>query len=131
MINFKKDMIPDLDYLLELYYHKILRVNLTTDSYEVIKMLPFEEDPKTSSSDWLAMFGSSNVADEDWARFTKYTDLTFMRENIGEIPINFRYKRKFPHDKFYNSEFILLPSIDYKENNQICYMFIKESELLD
>ena len=54
-----------------------------------------------------------------------------MRENIGEIPINFRYKRKFPHGKFYNSEFILLPSIDYKENNQICYMFIKESELLD
>ena len=50
MINFKKDMIPDLDYLLELYYHKILRVNLTTDSYEVIKMLPFEEDPKTSLS---------------------------------------------------------------------------------
>ena len=41
MINFKKDMIPDLDYLLELYYHKILRVNLKTDSYEVIKMLPF------------------------------------------------------------------------------------------
>ena len=92
MINFKKDMIPDLDYLLELYYHKILRVNLTTNSYEVIKMLPFEEDPKTSLSDWLAMFGSSNVADEDYARFTKYTDLTFMRENIGEIPINFRYK---------------------------------------
>ena len=131
MINFKKDMIPDLDYLLELYYHKILRVNLTTNSYEVVKMLPFEEDPKTSLSDWLAMFGSSNVADEDYARFTKYTDLTFMRENIGEIPINFRYKRKFPHDKFYNSEFILLPSKDYKENNQICYMFIKESELLD
>ena len=77
------------------------------------------------------MFGSSNVADEDYARFIKYTDLTFMRENIGEIPINFRYKRKFPHGKFYNSEFILLPSIDYKENNQICYMFIKESELLD
>ena len=77
------------------------------------------------------MFGSSNVADEDCARFTKYTDLTFMRENIGEIPINFKYKRKFPHNKFYNSEFILLPSIDYKENNQICYMFIKESELLD
>ena len=131
MINFKKDMIPDLDYLLELYYHKILRVNLTTDSYEVIKMLPFEEDPKTSLSNWLTMFGSSNVADEDCAHFIKCTDLTFMRENIGEIPINFRYKRKFPHDKFYNSEFILLPSIGYKEKNQICYMFIKESELLD
>ena len=108
MINFKKDMIPDLDYLLELYYHKILRVNLTTDSYEVIKMLPFEEDPKTSLSNWLTMFGSSNVADEDYAHFIKCTDLTFMRENIGEIPINFKYKRKFPHNKFYNSEFILL-----------------------
>ena len=131
MINFKKDMIPDLDYLLELYYHKILRVNLTTNSYEVVKMLPFEEDPKTSLSDWLAKFGSSNVADEDYARFTKYTDLTFMRENIGEIPINFRYKRKFPHNKFYDSEFLLLPSIDYRKDNQICYIFIKESELLD
>lgn len=42
MFNFKADMVDDLSFLSDLYYVKILRINLKTDSYEIIKQLDSE-----------------------------------------------------------------------------------------
>lgn len=42
MFAFKQDMVEDLEFLSDLYYVKILRVNLKTDSYEIIKQLDSE-----------------------------------------------------------------------------------------
>lgn len=131
MFHFTEDMIPDLENFLRLYYHKILRVNLTTDSFEVVSMLQFEEVPDCSLSEWLTAFGHESVAEEDKDKFLSCTNLDYLKQNMGEYTLSFEYKRKFPHEKYCNSEFIILPSVNYSDDNQICYIFIKDSGLLD
>lgn len=132
MIKFTPDMIPDLERFLELYYHKILRVNLTTDTFEVVHMYDFEKIPEHNClSKWLNDFADSNVHEVDREKFKRITDLQFLKDNICEEPIDFIYCRKFPHEKYFNSEFILLPGEEFDDNNMVCYLFVKCVDLLD
>lgn len=69
MFNFKADMVNDLSFLSDLYYVKILRINLKTDSYEIIKQLDFETPLDTTLSGWLEKFAHRYVKESDRSIF--------------------------------------------------------------
>ena len=62
--NFTEDMVEDLGNFLELYYYKILRVNLTTDTYEIILLRSKEEDTNNKSlTGWMREFAENGGVD--------------------------------------------------------------------
>lgn len=130
MFNFKKDMVEDLGNFLELYYYKILRVNLTTDTYEVILTRSNEKlsDNKSLSS-WMKEFAENGgVAPEDKNMFIAHSDLEFLRSHVVNGEYWFKYRHK-SGDGYFEAACILLPSINYTDDNQECILFVKELEL--
>ena len=61
MFNFSNDMIPDLAQFLELYYYKILRVNLTTDTYEIVLLRKGEKASTETTLSGLLNDGRFNL----------------------------------------------------------------------
>ena len=129
MFNFSNDMIPDLAQFLELYYYKILRVNLTTDTYEIVLLRKGEKaSTETTLSGLLNEFAESDaVEDKDKTVFKAMTKLEYLRNHVdGEFW--FKYGHKVGNS-YYKAAFILMPSVNYSEDNQECILFLKEIEL--
>lgn len=129
--NFTEDMVEDLGNFLELYYYKILRVNLTTDTYEVILLRSREEDSDNKSlTGWMREFAEKGGVDpKDKEEFMRFTDIEYLRAHVeGEFWFKYGHKAGNQYPK---AAFILMPSVNYSDENQECILFIKEIELPD
>lgn len=113
-------------------FHKILKVNLTTDTYEAIKV--YKEEVKTelgysaSIAEWLYQFAmTGNVHSDDLQDYLSFTSVkklrAYFRENREQIRL--RYRRRLGSG-FRWVVMTLLPSVEYTDDNQIIMLYIRD-----
>ena len=116
---------------LSLIYYKILKINLTHDTFEIIKAADSERrlyDGLTKISDWWRLFcEDGNVDENDIEAYTEFTDLNRLRDAFGKNPTRHscRYNRK-NGDVFRYAQMDLIPSIEYTEENKVVLLFVKD-----
>ena len=113
-------------------YSKILKINITEDTYQIINMDVEEQTTEKGFSEkvseWLRNFGlSGQVHTDDLDEYLKRTDLEYMRAYFAgnKTSLHVFYRRKF-NDGFKQAMMEIIPANDYSENNQSLFLYVKE-----
>lgn len=113
-------------------YAKILKVNLTEDTYQIIKMDWNEKNAAKGYSDrisaWLMNFAlMGQVYAEDRARYLKYTNIEYLKSYFasGKRSYSLRYQRRFTYGRR-NVVMEILPAREYTDTNQVVFLYVKE-----
>ncbi len=113
-------------------FHKILKVNLTTDTYEPIKVyreeMTQELGHSESISQWLYRFAKTgNVHPEDMQEYLAFTNPQRLRGAFKDSreQMRLRYRRRLKNT-FRWVMMTLLPSVEYTDDNQIIMMYIRD-----
>lgn len=112
-------------------YEKILKVNITDNTYIIINMNLEEKTPEKgfadSLSEWLSNFGTTGqVHPEDLAEYLEKTSLKYLREYFAgdKNSIAVFYRRKVNNQyKQYVME--MIPANDYSDDNQSLFLYVK------
>lgn len=115
-------------------YTKILKINLTDDSYKIINMEAIENEDYYSDSakisQWLHEFiGSGKIHPDDVEKYSKKTNIEYIREYFkeGNKILNIIYKRKI-NDVYRNVIMEIIPASDYSVEDQNCFLYVKKIE---
>ncbi len=113
-------------------YHKVLRGNLSTDRYEIVKAdeeeLQDMQGHMDSLSGWLeggVLF--DYIYEEDKERFRKFVQMSRLREELknGAKMLNCIYRRKTGEGfKWHTLE--IVPDWDYADDNQKVMIYVKD-----
>lgn len=113
-------------------YHKILRVNLTQDTYEVVKMRPedrsFGYGTDTFSS-WLGRFiYNGGIHPDDMNNFISFTRLDHMREELGagKKILTCCYRRRSEGDDYRWHMIEVVPDADPSITDQLVFLYVKD-----
>lgn len=113
-------------------YTKILRINITEDSYSIISMDVSEKLPSMGFSDtiseWLKSFAQLGyVHPDDLDIYYSRTDLNNLRNYFrnNKKTMSFYYRRKYG-SVFKNVIMELVPTEDYTHENQSLFLYVKE-----
>ena len=116
-------------------YTKILKINITDDTYSIVKMDSSEKTTEMGFADtisgWLSGFGKSGqVHNDDLDVYLKKTDLENLRTyfNSGKTSISIQYRRKYP-DGFKQVAMDMIPADDYSAENQTLFLYGKNIEM--
>lgn len=112
-------------------YTKILKINLTTDSYTIVNMdeaeRTHEKGFSEKISEWLINFGKSGqVHQDDLTDYLEKTDINYLKEyfNADKTSINIYYRRKYGQE--YKQVLMeMIPANDYSKSNQSLYLYVK------
>lgn len=112
-------------------YTKILKINLTDDTYQIVNMEVDEQTIEKGFSDkisvWLSSFGKSGqVHPDDLKDYLERTDVQFMKDYFAgnKTSLNVFYRRKYGDD--YKSVMMeIIPANDYSEDNQSLFLYVK------
>lgn len=123
--------IQALQMLSDVYY-KILKVNLTLDQHEEIKVIPdemnWESGYSDRISDWLRGLAHSEVIHpDDVEKYLLFSDSDNLRKEFqeGKSYICCHYRRKIGEDfRWVSME--LVPAPEYRNDNQVVYLYIKD-----
>lgn len=116
-------------------YLKILRANLSTDTFSILKSDAQQEDisagSKMSFSDWIASFTQTSfVHPDDLSEFTKKSNLDFLRSYFTSGNEHFcMYYRRQVAGEFRKVMFEIIPSKEYADDNQNVFLYIKNIDL--
>ena len=112
-------------------YTKILKANLTDDSFSIIQMNVHEMTRNMGYSEklssWLHNFATSGqVYHLDRSEFIEKTDISFLRDYFknNENEFCIQYKRK-EGNKFVDTLMEIIPAPEYTDENQIVFLFVK------
>lgn len=115
-------------------YTKILRINITNDSYSIVNMDISEQTKEKGFADsisgWLRSFGESGqVHPEDLDTYLKYTDINYMREYFAgdKTSLHIFYRRKYG-DVFKQVMMEIIPADDYSSDNQSLFLYVNNIE---
>ena len=115
-------------------YAKILRINVSNDTFTVVNMDVSEQTKEKGYADsisaWLKSFGESGqVHPEDLDEYLKYTDLNYMREYFAsnKTSLHIFYRRKFG-EEFKQVMMEIIPADDYRNDNQSLFLYVKNIE---
>ena len=125
-------MVDALSTLSAIYY-KILKINLTTDRFQVIKVSEYERGHFVNRlnriTDWWREFAEGgNVYEEDLEVYREFTDAERLRKVFREDSISAqscRYRR-LVDDTYRWAQMELTPSIEYEDDNQVLVLYIKD-----
>lgn len=113
-------------------YTKILRVDLTRDSYRIIMMDQDEQTPEMGFSSqisaWLHGFGrSGQVHPEDLPSYLEKTDLAYLRAFFaqGGQHLNIFYRRRIG-SVYRQAMMEMLPAEGYTNEEQSLYLYVKD-----
>lgn len=113
-------------------YEKILKINLSNDSFKIISMNENEKNSEKGFSDkissWLRNFAlSGSVAQEDVNEFLADTNMIFLRRYFreNESPLSIIYRRKI-NNAFRKSKMEIVKAEDYSDINQSLYLYVKD-----
>ena len=113
-------------------YVKVLRVNLSFDSFEVVKVSDEEKNESLAYSDsfevWVSNFVKMGyVAEEDKEVFSSKMTLEYLKSYFeqGNDRFAFEYRRK-QGDKFCKAIAEIVPAPDYSSDYQSVYLFVKD-----
>lgn len=112
-------------------YTKILRVNLSDDTYSIVRLFGNETEDKdrpAKISSWLESFGNSKrMHPEDRAKFLKATKLEAMRAFFRSKRNHYSlYYRRELGGEFKYVMMEIMAATDYSEKQEIVYMMVKE-----
>lgn len=112
-------------------YTKILKINLTDDSFQIINM---EINEKTANkgysehiSEWLHDFGKSGmVHPDDLEEYLQKTTISYMKDYFAEdkTSLHILYRRKID-TSFKQVMMEIIPANDYAPDNQSFYLYVK------
>ena len=115
-------------------YTKILKVNVTDDTYQIINMDVNEQTKDKGFADsisaWLRDFGESDqVHPDDVETYFKYTDLQYIREYFSgdKTSLHIFYRRKFA-DEFKQVMMELIPANDFSDDDMTLFLYVKNIE---
>lgn len=114
-------------------YVKILKINLSDDSYQVVSARPETEVSernysKESISQYLRDIAlDGNVHPDDLEEFIRLSSVKYMCEYFDEHdePLSIFYKRKFDKD-FNQSIMQVIPTSDYTKENRTAFLYVKD-----
>lgn len=113
-------------------YTKILKINITEDSYQIVNMDIAEQTEEkgfaTKISEWLALFGKSGqVHPDDLDEYLSKTDISYIKEYFskGKTSLHVFYRRKYDGG-FKQVMMEIIPANDYSNDNQTFYLYVKD-----
>lgn len=116
-------------------YTKILKVNITDDSYSIVNMDVSEQTAEkgfaSTISAWLTGFGKSGqVHQDDLDGYLMKTDLEYLRKYFkeGKTSISIQYRRKYA-DGFKQVAMDMIPADDYTPDNQTLFLYVKNIDI--
>ncbi len=111
-------------------YTKILKINLTDDSYQIVNMLEEEQAREKGFSNkisvWLSDFGrSGQVHPDDLDYYLAQTDLDYLKGYFKDkSSLNLFYRRMIGTE--YKQVMLeIIPAGDYSEKNQSLFLYVK------
>lgn len=116
-------------------YLKILKVNLTTDTYSFLQTNEQEKDLlqsfRNQFSSWINDFAQSGfVHPDDLDSFLQNTDIAFLRDHFASGSTHFCiYYRRRIDGEFRRVMFELIPAKEYSSDNQVVFLYIKNIDL--
>jgi len=120
----QKDAYAALFYL----YTKILKINITSDTFQVIRQEENEHsnDNNQISRRFYTFATAGNVHPDDVEMFLNKTDINFLREHFkqGNQLLNFSYRRK-TDDGYKLAVMDIVPTYDYTHQNQTLFLYVK------
>ncbi len=112
-------------------YARILKINISDDSYQIINMDMMEQKPEKDSYDkissWLSSFGKSGkVHPDDLKEYLEKTDIQYMKDYFSQTdkPLMIFYRRK-SGDEFKQAMMEIIPANDYSDTDQSLYLYVK------
>ena len=116
-------------------YTKILKINITDDTYTIVNMDVSEQTEEKGFADtisgWLLGFGKlGQVHEDDLDVYLKKTDLEYLRKyfNEGKTSISIQYRRKYS-DGFKQVAMDMIPADDYSAENQTLFLYVKNIDI--
>jgi len=112
-------------------YTKILNVNLTDDSYQIVNIDESErnqEEFATSISEWLSSFGKSGrVHPEDLEEYLRKTDINYLKDYFlnNDKTLQIFYRRKYD-DGFNRVMMEIVRADDFDEDNLCLFIYVKK-----
>lgn len=115
-------------------YTKILKINISDDTYQIVNMDVNEQTAEKgfedSISKWLISFGESGyVHPDDLQEYLDHTDLEYMRNYFAgnKTSLHVFYRRKY-EDGFKQVMMEIIPANDYSNDNQALFLYVKNIE---
>ena len=113
-------------------YAKILKINLTDDSYQPIRVNEDEKNAAMGFSDkisvWMHDFAvSGNVHKDDVKHYLEKTDIDYLRRHFaeGNKSITINYHRRY-QDEYKPTFMLIITADDYREDNQSLFLYVCE-----
>lgn len=123
----------DMSRLLLDAYIKVLRINLTEDSYEEIKVQTTERDPEYGYADrisrWFCDFADSgNVIRADCDKYKAFVDMDRLRQvfRSGRESDSLLYRRRGGTDEFRWVRMTIRRSYDYTDELQMVMLYVED-----
>ena len=112
-------------------YTKILKINLTDDTFSIVNMDMSEQTSDKGYSDkiseWLSGFGKTGqVHNDDLEQYLEQTNIEYLREYFKQdkTSISIFYRRKY-EDSFKQVLMEMIPADDYSNDNQSLFLYVK------
>ena len=116
-------------------YTKILKINITDDTYTIVNMDVSEQTAEkgfaSTISAWLTGFGKSGqVHKDDLDGYLQKTDLQYLSNYFkeGKTSISIQYRRKYG-DVFKQVAMDMIPADDYSVENQTLFLYVKNIDI--
>lgn len=113
-------------------YHKVLKINLTKDCHEELKVHDTEMDAKyglsPKISEWFHRFAlSGNVYEMDLEKYLEFTEINTLRQRFHED----KTEKVLKYRRLVNGEYRwvsmeMIPSVEYTEDNQVVMLYIRD-----
>lgn len=124
----------DVHKALHALYTKILKINISDDSYQIVSMNNAEQSEEkgfsSRISEWLLAFGKTGqVYQDDLDNYLQMTDLQYMREyfSCNKTPLHIFYRRKYDNG-FKPVMMEIIPANDFEINNMRLFLYVKSIE---
>ena len=125
-------VMEDAMFMLSTIFHKILKVDLTGDTHEEIKVyedeMTEESGYDSTISGWWRRFAEcGNIYWEDVREYYNFTDIDSLRARFRESRdcVRFKYRRKTA-DGFRWVCMEILPSLEYTDEKQEVMLYIRD-----
>lgn len=112
-------------------YTKILKINITEDSYQIINMDSNEQTSEkgfsNKISEWLISFGKTGqVHPDDLDEYLKLSDINYMKQYFekNKTSLQIFYRRKCGAE-FKHVMMEIIPANDYSSDNQSLFLYVK------
>ncbi|MCR5546425.1 MAG: sensor domain-containing diguanylate cyclase [Lachnospiraceae bacterium] len=113
-------------------YTKILKINITNDTYQIVNMDASEKIAKNGLPDklstWMLSFGTARqVHPDDLKEFLEKTDFKYISKFFaeGKTDLHIIYRRKYGDD-YKRVMMEIIPASDYSDENQSFYLYVKD-----